>query len=210
MNKAVVFDMDGTLWDSSKQVTDSWNVIFGKYENAKKITYSDMQNCMGLMMDDIIKRLLPNFSETEQKRILKECEVFENEYLCTRCGELYDGLEQTLISLKELGYKLMIVTNAQDGYVQAFLQSSGFGKYFDDYEMFGRTLLPKAENISLILDRNKIKSAVYVGDTLWDYDSAKSAGVEFIHASYGFGEVPQAKYNIDCLSKLIELVPKII
>ncbi len=210
MNKAVIFDMDGTLWDATKQVTDSWNVIFGKYENAKKITYSDMQNCMGLMMDDIIKRLLPKCSDNEQKVILKECEEFENKYLCSNCGKLYDGLKETLISLRNNGYKCMIVTNAQDGYVQAFFASSGLGNLFDDYEMYGRTLLPKDENIKLILKRNNIEEAVYVGDTIWDYNSATKAGLPFIHASYGFGKVPEAKYKIENLNELTELVMNLI
>ncbi len=209
MKKAVIFDMDGTLWDSSKQVTDSWNVVFEK-NDLKNITYTDMQNCMGLMMNDIIKRLFPSLCESEQLRILKECEEFENEYLSTHCGQLYPQLKSTLISLKKLGYKLMIVTNAQDGYVQAFFKSSGLEKYFDDFEMFGRTNLPKSENIRLILERNNISDAVYVGDTIWDYDSAKSVDVEFIHASYGFGKVSQSNHKIKTLPELVELVPKII
>ncbi len=209
MNKAVIFDMDGTLWDATKQVTDSWNIVFEKHENASKISYNDMQGAMGLMMDDIIKRFLPNCSIDEQKVILKECEEFENEYLCSNCGKLYDGLKEALTSLKNNGYKLMIVTNAQDGYVQAFFASSGLENLFDDYEMYGRTLLPKDENIKLILNRNNIQEAVYVGDTIWDYNSANKAGLPFVHASYGFGEIAHAKYKINTLYELVELVPKI-
>ncbi len=210
MNKAVIFDMDGTLWDATKQVTDSWNIVFEKHENASKISYKDMQDSMGLMMDDIIKRLLPNCSDNEQKVILKECEEFENEYLCSNCGKLYDGLKEALMSLRNNGYKLMIVTNAQDGYVQAFFASSGLENLFDDYEMYGRTLLPKDENIKLILKRNNIEEAVYVGDTIWDYNSATKAGLPFIHASYGFGKVPEAKYKIENLNELTELVMNLI
>lgn len=210
MNKAVIFDMDGTIWDSSHQVTDSWNIVLKKYNNADEISYKDMQNCMGLMMDEIFKRLLPKCSENERKIIQKECEEFENEYLCTHCGYLYDGLETTLKSLKEMGYKPMIVTNAQDGYVQAFFKSSGLGELFEDYEMFGRTMLSKDKNIKLIMNRNNIQKAVYVGDTFWDYKSSTAAGLPFIHASYGFDNVKEAKWKINSLSELVTLVPEII
>ena len=209
MRKAVIFDMDGTLWDSSCQVTDSWNIIFKKH-NLAPITYKDMQNCMGLMMDDIFKKLLESCDEEERKIIQKESEEFENEYLRTHCGVLYDGLEITLKFLKDSGYSLMIVTNAQDGYVQAFLKSSRLSEYFDDFEMFGRTRLSKDENIKLILKRNNIKKAVYVGDTYWDYKSSINAGLEFIHAAYGFGEVPQAQWKINTFSELKDLVPQIL
>ena len=210
MNKAIIFDMDGTVWDASKQVTDSWNIVFEKHENAEKMTYEDMQNSMGLMMDELFKRLLPKCSEDERRTIQNECEEFENEYLCTHSGTLYDGLEETLKALKNRGYKLMIVTNAQDGYVQAFLKSSGLQEYFDDYEMFGRTRLSKDENIKLILNRNNIDNAVYVGDTYWDYKSTVKAGLEFIHAAYGFGIVPEAKYKINSLFELENIVTKIL
>ena len=209
MNKAIIFDMDGTLWDASKQVTDSWNVVFAKYKNANQMTYEDMQNSMGLMMDDLFKKLLPNCSDEERKTIQDECEKYENEYLITHCGTLYDGLEEALKTLKNFGYKLMIVTNAQDGYVQAFLNSSKFHEYFDDFEMFGRTRLPKDENIKLILNRNNIDKAVYVGDTYWDYKSTVKAGLEFIHAAYGFGEVEEAKYKINSLFELENIAKEI-
>ena len=185
MNKAVIFDMDGTVWDASKQVTDSWNMVFKKYPNADEITIEDMQSCMGLMMDEI-------------------------EYLSTHCGELFEGLESTLKALKDMGYKLMIVTNGQDGFVQAFLKGSGLSYLFEDYEMFGRTTFSKCENIRLVAERNYIEKAVYVGDTYWDYLSTVAAGYPFIHAAYGFGKVEQAEYRINKLSELVTLVPQII
>ena len=43
--------------------------------------------------------------------------------------------------------------------------------------------------IKLIVERNNIDEAVYVGDIQGDYDSSKRAGVKFIHAAYGFGTI---------------------
>ena len=58
----------------------------------------------------------------------------------------------------------------------------------EDEETFGRTVLPKSENIKLMVKRNGLDDAVYVGDTRQDETSAREAGVRFIYASYGFGE----------------------
>ena len=53
--------------------------------------------------------------------------------------------------------------------------------------MSGRTGRGKGENIRLLMDRNGIEAAAYVGDTQGDERSAREAGIPFIHAAYGFG-----------------------
>ena len=50
--------------------------------------------------------------------------------------------------------------------------------------------MAKAENISLISEKYHLQSPVYVGDTMGDYQACRKAGVPFIFASYGFGDVP--------------------
>ena len=95
-------------------------------------------------------------------------------------------------------------------YVQAFLQSTNLKELFDDYEMFGRTLLKKDKNISLVLKRNNIDKAVYVGDTFLDCTAAEKAEIPFVFASYGFDKYDDAKFKIKSFSELISLIPKII
>ena len=79
-------------------------------------------------------------------------------------------------------------------------------KYFKDWECIGRTGRPKGENIQLVVQRNGLKSPVYVGDTILDCQAAQQAGVPFIHASYGFGEVPDVERVLDPIQllKLLE------
>ena len=90
----------------------------------------------------------------------------------------------------------------QCGYVQAFLDHYEFRKYFDDIEMAGRTGLSKGENISLVIQRNPIEKAVYVGDTAGDQEAAELAGVPFIYAAYGFGDVSAPAFMINQISDL--------
>ena len=111
-------------------------------------------------------------------------------------GKLYDNLAETLKQLKEK-HSLYIVSNCQDGYVQAFLDFHGFNEIFDDFEMSGRTKKSKGENIKLIIERNNLDKAVYVGDTQGDYDAAKAAGVPFVFAEYGFGSIDSFEYSIE-------------
>ena len=72
------------------------------------------------------------------------------------------------------------MSNCQDGYVPAFLHAHKLGQYFADIEMSGRTGLDKGSNIKLIMERNNIESAVYIGDTEGDEKAARFAGIPFI------------------------------
>lgn len=102
-------------------------------------------------------------------------------------------MKETIAALSQR-HKLYIVSNCQDGYVQAFLHAHEMTAYFSDIEMSGRTGLNKGHNIALLMQRNGIESAVYIGDMSSDETAARFAGIPFIHAGYGFGQavVPDA------------------
>ena len=103
-------------------------------------------------------------------------------------------------------YRLYIVSNCQDGYIQCFFQANPrLEQYFTDYECHGSTGLPKADNIRLIVERHNLKSPVYVGDTLGDANASKGAGVPFVYARYGFGDVKEYDYAIDSFGELQQL-----
>ena len=79
-------------------------------------------------------------------------------------------------------------------------------RFFDDYENAARTGLSKGENIRLVMARNGIKRAVYVGDTNGDREAARFAGIPFLHAAYGYGSVPEADAVLRSFSDLPEAV----
>ena len=88
------------------------------------------------------------------------------------------------------------------GYIEAFLKFHKLAQYFDDMENYGRTLLSKGENIKLVVERNALTEAVYVGDIMGDYNSTMEAGLPFIHAAYGFGQVPEGTPRITDIRQL--------
>ena len=98
-------------------------------------------------------------------------------------------MEETLFRLKSEGYRLFVVSNCQAGYIEAFLWAHGFGDLFEDIECTGNTGLCKAENIRLITERNGLTAPVFVGDTISDGSAARTAGIPFVYAKYGFGEL---------------------
>ena len=194
--QGIIFDMDGTLWDSAANVAESWNEAIRQDGRLNKaLTEADIKGVMGKTMDVIAKLLFPEISEKEQETLLAECCRIENDYLREHGGVLYPDLEDTFKELKKT-YELYIVSNCQKGYIEAFLDHYHFWDYFSDIECYGNNLLQKGDNIRLLADRNHLDEAVYVGDIQGDYDASRKAGVGFIHAAYGFGIVPEAQYKI--------------
>lgn len=206
MKKGIIFDMDGTLWDSAANVAKAWNIAIEKDGSVeKKLTGADIQAVMGRTMDAIADIIFPSLEKEKRMQLLRLCCETENEYLREHGGVLYPNLEQTLTALKE-DYPLYIVSNCQKGYIEAFLDYYGFWKYFTDIECYGNNLKSKGDNIRLLADRNHLEQAVYVGDIQGDYDSSCQAGVGFIHASYGFGTIDADVPKIASISELPQAV----
>ncbi|MBO5096935.1 MAG: HAD family hydrolase [Agathobacter sp.] len=208
MKKAIIFDMDGTLWDSADNVAISWNIAMEKFGYEREpINEADMQSVMGKTMDKIAEILFDKVEGEERKALLELACKEENDYLREHGGVLYPEIRKTMECLKE-DYRLFIVSNCQAGYIEAFLDYYQFHDLVEDIECYGNNDKPKAENIQLICQRNGIaaEDAVYVGDIQGDYDSSMAAGVKFIHAAYGFGTIDAEVVKIDAFSDLPKVV----
>lgn len=209
-NNAIIFDMDGTMWDTTAAILPVWNEVLRKYPNetSKQISKAEMDSYMGKTLEQIAQLSLPELDIKRSVEILRECCKTECKFLEEKGAIIYPKLIETLKDLKEK-YTLLIVSNCQDGYIQAFLTYYKLWDVFADIEFAGRTGKTKGENISLIIKRNGIDKAVYVGDTQSDFDAAKFAGVDFIFAEYGFGNAENYKYSIKEFSELTSVVNRI-
>ncbi len=208
MIDSIIFDMDGTLWDSTKEVAVAFNeVLRERYPEVKEVvTAQRLQGLFGLPLDEIAVKLYESVPEEHAIKVMQECCEYECGYLAKHGAALYDGLERNLKLLSEQ-YKLFIVSNCQEGYIQCFFQANPhLEKYFTDYEYPGRTGKFKADNIRLVVERNGLKAPVYVGDTQGDANACKEAGVPFIFARYGFGDVKEYDGVIDSYDDLVKLI----
>lgn len=206
MKKGIIFDMDGTLWDSAAGVAESWNEAILAYGYERKpLTAGDIQSVMGKTMEDIADILFPELNVMQRKELLDLCCRLENDYLRRHGGVLYPDIRKTMEKLK-VNYHLYIVSNCQAGYIEAFLDYYKFHDLIEDIECYGNNDKPKGENIALLYQRNNLEDAVYVGDIQGDYDASMSAGVRFIHAGYGFRKVEADVPEIQKFSDLIEVI----
>lgn len=203
----VLFDLDGTLWDSTNGVTMVWNRVAQELCPGVRgpVEQQEVRSCMGLLLPDIGKKLFPGLSGERQQQIVDTFCAREVELLAQTGGQLYPGLRETLESLCRR-FPLFIVSNCQDGYIECFLRAHRLERWFTDTENAGRTGLPKAQNIALVVERHGLKAPVYVGDTALDGQSARQAGVPYIFARYGFGAAQDYDAVIDSFDQLAALL----
>jgi len=196
MTDGLIFDVDGTLWDSTPIVEKAWNAALADAGiKAAAVNADQLKGLFGLPMKDIIDQVLPAQPEEVKEKFMPLCFSYEHAFLEKNAGILYPHLEETLAALSKK-YPLFIVSNCQAGYIELFLRKTGFQNYFKDFTCPGDTGVFKAENIGIIAERNGLKTPVYVGDTQMDADACKKAGIKMIFASYGFGKVENPDYTI--------------
>ncbi len=212
--KGVIFDVDGTLWDACEVIAESWNDYIEKVEpelaRTVKLADEDLHRVCGMTMTDIGETLFPMVPQPRRGQLTEELCAYEVEYMEKRPGKYYPGIRQMLLQLKEQGYHCYIVSNCQAGYIEDMLGCSDFEDLIEDYENFGRTGKPKDENIRLLVQRQQLDQAVYVGDTQGDYNATTAAGLPFILADYGFGSVQQDVVRVDAVDCIPEAVHAVL
>ncbi|MCI9639154.1 MAG: HAD family hydrolase [Emergencia sp.] len=209
MYQGIIFDLDGTLWDSTAQILPAWNRVLARCNTCSPMTLPEFQSYMGKTIEEIAAIKLPHLPLKEGAAIFSECCKEELIELAKSGGVLYPNLAETLGTLHQ-NHFLAIVSNCQNGYIQTFLEFHRLRDFFDDFLCFGQTQLPKGENIQLLMERNNLQTAVYVGDTQGDFDAARQAGIPFIYAAYGFGEVPDRSYRLNTICELPKLLKELV
>lgn len=191
---AILFDLDGTLWETVDTTLESVNEIARKY-HLKEINRETICKGMGKNLEECAALYMPDVEKQKRIEIMKEMLDYNSEKLSKIGGNCYPEVEKVLKRLQER-YFLAIVSNCGAGYIESFLDSSHLGIYFKDYIAASKEGIPKSDAILKIIKRNSISSAIYIGDTAKDLEASKEAGIPFIHAKYGFESNLETQYSI--------------
>ena len=155
---SIIFDVDGTLWDSTEICAKAWtDVIHRETSLSLTINASTLKGLFGRLLPDIASVLFADYPKEEQLRLIDRCCQEEHKALLAQCAPLYPDLEKTLQQLKE-NYRLFIVSNCQAGYIEVFLETSGLGSYFEGHLCPGDTGNAKADNICKIIQEYHLKA----------------------------------------------------
>ena len=156
MFDSIGFDLDGTLWSSMNCITSAWQTVAEEY-NVNVPDDAQMRSVMGLNRIDLMKKLFPDMERKEADAFFDRATVECVRELERNGGILYDNVEETLSELSK-HFKLYIVSNCQESYMNAFLSYHKLGKYFCDFAFEDPETLSKGENIKKVLKRNGLKN----------------------------------------------------
>lgn len=205
--KSIIFDIDGTLWDSRVQVAEGYNEqLMAEGLPHLCVTAEQLKSLFGKTMTEIADILFHEMPEAERYPLMERCMSRENGHILqsdTIRG--YPGVTETLHQLAK-DYELYIVSNSQQGYPEVCMQKMGLTDIIRDHLCFGDTGTEKGLTILELMRRNNITDAVYIGDTQGDYEATLVAGIPFVWAAYGFGTPAGFVARFDEASQLPDVI----
>lgn len=200
-HRALIFDLDGTLWDTREPVIRIWNDVFEEEGYGRPLTFPLLISLMGKPMNAFGEAIFPDLEDDLRNRLVRQAEQQENTRLLETGKDcLYPDTADTLRKLS-CDHWIGIASNCQEGYIETFLEVSKLGDVVDSFISNGETGLDKDENLRILMERNGLHFALYIGDTSGDRLSARKAGIPFIWCRYGFGNEVTPD-GIDDLSQL--------
>lgn len=203
---AVIFDIDGTITNSTNAIIASWNRHLSSLEYPHVLLDEKLAgSLMGKTMDDWAMAVLPELPISVSRAITETMEQKENEEIRTNGTDLYPDVKEVFDQLSK-EYDLFILSNCGRGYIEAVMAYAGIEEYVKDHLCYGDNLLDKPDNLKKMIKDHDLKHPVYVGDTARDEECCRIADVPFIFVSWGFGDVPDAEYRADSMKELPDVI----
>ena len=207
--KIVIFDMDGTLLDSKKDITISINHVREKNHNLPPVS----QEYVVAAINAEVRNLSWLFYETEVYQE-SDRELFESHYdaQCVQNVTLYEGIEELLHTLVAQSVKISVATNAPTQFALRMLEHLRVKHLFDVIIGADRVTnsKPSPEMLHHILNHYRYEStnhkAWMVGDNSKDVLSAQAAGIEPIFVTWGFTPLSNEKIVVQKPKELLDIV----
>lgn len=182
---SVLFDLDGTLTDSAPGIIDCATYAFSSL-GYKIPDIHDLRTFIGPPLSSSFARF-----GMDPDTVEKAISAFRSRYTVSGKFEndVYPGIEELLIKLKDKGYHLFVATSKPELTAREILAHFHLDIYFD--EIAGASLDHNRESkeavIAYLLSKKDIGASVMVGDTDYDVIGAKKHGIPCIAVSWGYG-----------------------
>lgn len=200
---ALIFDMDGTLWDSTDTYVLAWNEGFKKLNLPYRVDRPILESVMGYDKANTFKKILPELKEKDYDLVYDTINEVQEIIMPKEGGKLYQNVYQGLELLSKK-YKLFILSNCQAKGIIQMIDYCDIGQFITDELPHGRNYMPKHHNIKLLMEMHNIKFPAYIGDTDGDSVQCQLANVPFYFVSYGFGKTDNFKQKFDNFKELTQ------
>ena len=204
--ESLIFDIDGTLWDSRQLVAEGYNIQLERENLRHLFVNADiLKPLFGKTMTEIADVRLASIDIAQRYDLMERCMATENEYLFQNpCQIGYPKVKETLEQLKKK-YRLFIVSNSQCGYPELCIEKLGLTELIEGHMCFGDTGTSKGQTILTLMRKHNIQSAVYIGDTQGDREACLEAKLPFIFCTYGLGSAESWDAKIDSIDELLNM-----
>ena len=203
-NDAIIFDIDGTLWNACSASAKGWNEGLARLGINLAITTEQIESVAGNPYEKCVEILLPGLL-AQYPELLATFNNYEIAAVRAAGGTFYEGAIEGVKSLASR-HKIFLVSNCQDWYMKLFLQFSGLEPVLSGFDCHGMSGMPKHEMLSRIKSNYFLQSPVYVGDTAGDESAADLAGIDFIHVAYGFGSPVNNAVSLKSFAELLDYI----
>jgi len=209
MIEAVIFDMDGTILNTLDDLYESVNITLDNFGFPKR-TLDEVRQFVGNGVRLLFQRALPN--EVNDDVLEKSIIFFKKTYAQNMYNHTapYDSIKKILKELNNNGVKIAVVSNKFDLAVKE-LSKKYFGDLIDI--SVGQSdevpQKPAPNGVFKAMKDLGVKSAIYVGDSDVDVQTAKNANLPCIGVTWGFRDreyLKGADYIIDTPDELIEII----
>lgn len=209
--EAILFDLDGTLMDTSADLQKALNKVQEKY-GYDKSNQDQTQALMGNGIQYLVEESLKGCDSDTLKEALND---FHKAYAkCFNIDSIpYDGMLSGLIKLRKKGLKLAVVSNKQDEYTQEIIQDQ-FKEIHFDYVSGAKASVPKKPAADMLLNAAKalnldVSACLFIGDTEVDIQAANAAKMDVMAIAWGYRDFEQLKkmkvtYTSDCVEDCFE------
>jgi phosphoglycolate phosphatase len=201
-NDAIIFDIDGTLWNACKATAKGLTMGLTKLGIDKEITTSQVQEVAGNSFEKCMEILLPGLT-AKYPTLINTLHEYEIKNLKSEGGIFYDDVIEGIKRLAA-SHKIFIVSNCKEPYMELFLNFSKFKPILTGFDCNGMSGLPKNEMLTKMKKDYSLNNPVYIGDTDLDETSAKLANMDFIYAAYGFGKAVNNPLSFNSFTSLLE------
>lgn len=202
---ALIFDMDGTLWNATESYAKIWNETCACFGMKTHFVGSDLLQYMGMGIEEIVGHLLGDNTPADMPQFMTVLYHLEDKLMPTLGGVLFPGVKEGLERLSKR-YRLFMLSNCSKRGLVNFTTFTGTTHLFEGLLSQGERPASKNENLRHLIDSYSLAGPVYVGDTQGDCDQAHLAGVPFFFAAYGFGQCADADWLASSFDEMVEIL----